>query len=197
MICVFLNKIYILSDWLTNKLIDWNYSLRYSKFEVIVALVMVYIIVRMAEFAKLRGILAEPKPDLVHFRQQLQKVEVKKEDLDLLLRKAVEAKHAQFPLFCSALVGYISLYSGKAPISIFRTPRVCIVSVRSHNQPYVGLRKRHCHDGRSPSIISRHQPSQDWYSPTSRRFLCSRKQKQRGQWEYSATIVTERASYGI
>ena len=61
---------------------------------MIVALVMVYIIVRMAEFAKLRGILAEPKPDLIHFRQQLQKGDVEKKDLDLLLRKAVEVKHA-------------------------------------------------------------------------------------------------------
>lgn len=55
-------------------------------------------------FIKLRVILTEPKPDLAHFVQQLEEEEVKKEDLDLLLRKAVESKVAHFADFCAALV---------------------------------------------------------------------------------------------
>lgn len=55
-------------------------------------------------FIKLRVILTEPKPDLSDFVKQLDEEEVKKEDLDLLLRKAVESKVSHFADFCSALV---------------------------------------------------------------------------------------------
>jgi hypothetical protein len=43
----------------------------------------------MSNFIKLRLILQEPKPDYNNFLAELKKEEIKKEDLDLLLRKAV------------------------------------------------------------------------------------------------------------
>ena len=47
-------------------------------------------------FINLRVTLTEPKPDLNKFVEQLDKEDVKKEDLDLLLRKAVESKVSRF-----------------------------------------------------------------------------------------------------
>lgn len=85
----------------------------------------------MSNFIKLRLILQEPKPDYGNFLVELEKDEIKKEDLDLLLRKAVESKVTQFRDFCNALVRYSFHDPVKAQISISTTPKVTPDSSRS------------------------------------------------------------------
>jgi hypothetical protein len=60
----------------------------------------------MSGFFSMRNILSDPKPDLATFLTLLNAEPLKKEDLDLLLRKSVEEKgiQAHFPEYCSALV---------------------------------------------------------------------------------------------
>lgn len=77
-------------------------------------------------FIKLRGILSEPKPDPANFVSELERVELRKEDLNILLRKAVESKLPRFSEFCSALVRYPLSYSDKARASTFTTRRVLL-----------------------------------------------------------------------
>ena len=101
----------------------------------------------MSNFIKLRLILQQPKPDYKNFLVELQKEEIKKEDLDLLLRKAVESKVTQFRDFCNALVWYYSHNPVKARISTSMTPKVPQGSSRSREQPHACLRKGQLSDG--------------------------------------------------
>ena len=53
----------------------------------------------MSTFINLRLILQEKKPNLAEFLRQLELEDLKKEDLNLLLRKAVESRPLQFADF--------------------------------------------------------------------------------------------------
>lgn len=78
----------------------------------------------MSTFITLRLILQEPKPDLAKFLVELEKQEIAKGDLDLLLKKAVESRPPHFSEFCSALVRYSIFHAAKELTSTSATRKV-------------------------------------------------------------------------
>lgn len=62
----------------------------------------------MSNFIDLRIILQEAKPSLASFLAKLNENKLPKEDLDILLRKTIESKIAQFEEFADVLVRYPS-----------------------------------------------------------------------------------------
>ncbi len=78
----------------------------------------------MSNFVNLRLILQDNRPDFRKFKEELSRDELKKGDLDLLLRKLVDCKVPDFQLFCDVLVKYDLGHLGREPMSTSPTPKV-------------------------------------------------------------------------